>query len=436
MNKAFYIDFIRQIIEQSLLKEHIRTPRFVGGANQIGLFSFYEQLVERDEVDRYVEKFNELAHQQNRMSLIANGILSSPENPTITNLNKQLIVPLSYICAFRIALRDRDLMLETINNLISIHKGRKVDIAEFDNGKLFMVGTLGNNVDGVPQVSYGDFIGVKTNTSQTVNAFITNRLNTLTNTYGFSTTYLFSWSTAYLYYEESGKLKVAYYHQVGGTYQWDNIEDDGTNGDIIFPPSHNSFTKYKVSLSFDALRCDTPSSLNGDEIISISFSGNATITNYKVMLGNDLTKVSISMDKRKEATGTIILNQIEHYLEPLEMPSSNNADSELNKLMSNHFVANSHTDSLTLSMQYTFILDRSDDLLNALFKYGRYGNQGSGTYTITPNVIYKIKELYSEWGDIDINTYYGKIVESIDIENTESDTLTIALPLQIQGAND
>ena len=31
---------------------------------------------------------------------------------------------------------------------------------------------------------------------------------------------------------------------------------------------------------------------------------------------------------------------------------------------------------------------------------------------------------------------FTKIVESIDIENTESDTLTITIPLQIQGGND
>ena len=432
--KTFYIDFIRQILEQTFENEHIKNPNFVGGKNQLNLFSFYEQLVEHEEVDRYVETFNQLANQQNRMNLIANGILSAPENPTITNLNNHLIIPLSFICAFRITLEDRDLVLDTINNLISIHKGRKVDIAELDNGKLFMVGTLGNNVNGIPLIKVGDYIGDKTTTDleESVNTFIVNKLTLL---YPY-----FEWEdygsrSKYLYFSDNGKLSVALYENGN----WVKKEDDGTYDDIIFPPEHNSFTKYKVSLSFDALRCDTPSSLDGKEIITISFGGSATIVDNAVMLGNDLTKLAIQLWGIMENGSITALARQDYWLEPLELPSSNSADTQLNRLASNKFITNTHTDSLSLSMQYTFICEKENDLIYNWFKYARYGTQTNITpnitHNITPNIIYKIREIFVSWGSFMINDYKGKIVESIDIENTESDTLTITIPMQIQGEN-
>lgn len=427
MGKAFYVDYLRQIIEQTLLEEHIKNPNLVGGENQLGLFSFYEQLEEQGEVDRYVEKFNELANQQNRMHLIANGIISAPENPTITNLNKNLIVPLSFINAYRITLEDRDLMLDTINNLIKIRKGRKVDIAEFDNGKLFVVGTLGNNVDGQPLIKVGDYIGEKPN-GTTLNSFITTKLSTLISTYGF-TWANFGTRTQYLYYEDSGLLKVARYDTTDS--EWKETTNDNTYSDIVFPPSHNSFTKYKVSLSFDALRCETPRSLNGKEVINISFGGSATIVDKGIKLGNDLTKLSIQKYSLKTDTGDNALDRVEHWLEPLELPSSSDADTQLNRLMSNKFVTNTHTDSLGLSTRYTFMVDDDETLISDLFEYARYGTQTS----ITPNIIYLVKEYFISWGVIKMHTFKAKIVESIDIENTESDTLTITLPLQIQGDN-
>ena len=428
MGKAFYVDYLRQIIEQTLLEEHIKNPNLVGGENQLGLFSFYEQLEEQGEVDRYVEKFNELANQQNRMNLIANGIISAPENPTITNLNKNLIVPLSFINAYRITLKDRDLMLDTINNLIRIRKGRKVDIAEFDNGKLFVVGTLGNNVDGQPLIKVGDYIGEKPN-GTTLNSFITTRLSTLISTYGF-TWENFGTRTQYLYYEDSGLLKVARYDTTDTI--WKETINDNTYNDIVFPPSHNSFTKYKVSMSFDALRCETPRSLNGKEVINISFSGNATIVDDGVMLGNDLTKLSIQKYSLKTDTGDNALDRVEHWLEPLEQPSSSSPDTQINRLISNNFVENSHTDALSLSTRYTFIVDKKNALIKDLYNYARFGTQ----INITPNIIYLVKEIYSQWGEVEIETFKAKINESIDIENTESDAITIALPLQIQGEND
>ena len=113
------------------------------------------------------------------------------------------------------------------------------------------------------------------------------------------------------------------------------------------------------------------------------------------------------------------------------MPSSSDADTQLNRLMSNKFVTNTHTDSLGLATRYTFMVADDETLISDLFDYARYGTQTS----ITPNIIYLVKEYFVSWGVVKMHTFKAKIVESIDIENTESDTLTITLPLQIQGDN-
>jgi len=139
----------------------------------------------------------------------------------------------------------------------------------------------------------------------------------------------------------------------------------------------------------------------------------------------------IKADTNVEITDTY------HFLEPLEMPSGNSADTQVSHLVSNKFITNTHTDAITPSLQYTFICDRSEPLINQLFLYARYGKQGTANYSngISPNIIYYINEIWSSWGVIEDVVYNAKIVESIDIENTESDTLTITIPLQVQGDN-
>ena len=87
--RSFPIDFVRQVIEQTLLEEKIKEPnKYFGGDSQVKLFSFYEQLQKDDEVNRYVEIYRDLTEQQNRTGLIMNGTIIAPENPTITNVNQ------------------------------------------------------------------------------------------------------------------------------------------------------------------------------------------------------------------------------------------------------------------------------------------------------------------------------------------------------------
>lgn len=436
--KTFPIDFVRQVIEQTLEEEHIKEPKkYFGGKQQVNLFSFYEQLQKEDEVNRYVEMYRELTEQQNRTGLIMNGTIIAPENPTITNLNNCLIIPMTFTCSFRVRLGDRDSAIETINNLFDILKGRKRDIAYFDNGQLFVVGTIANNVKNMPFFESGSFIG-SYNQTIVLNDWLNTTINGLVNNYGLLPLigigdYVFAEDTIGGHH----RLKTIKITQISPTYQGEFVtsEDSG-----IFVAPNIDFEKYKLSLSFDSLRCDQPITLNSEEYCTISFGGSATLVSNGVKLGNDLTKLGIAKKKIK-AKVDIDINGNTRWLEPLEIPSGNNANTKINQLISNKFISNTHTNSLGISLQYTFVVDETISLIKQWFEYGRYGIQADGTTVsyangITPNMIYEVKEIWSSWGQIDIKTFLAKIVESVDIENTESDTLTISIPLQIQGEND
>lgn len=436
--KTFPIDFVRQVIEQTLEEEHIKEPKkYFGGEQQVNLFSFYEQLQKEDEVNRYVEMYRELTEQQNRLGLIMNGTIIAPENPTITNLNNCLIIPMTFTCSFRVRLGDRDSAIETINNLFDILKGRKRDIAYFENGQLFVVGTIANNVKGQPRIENGSFIG-SYNQTIVLNNWLNTTLNGLVNNYGLLP--LLSIGD-YVFAEDSSgghhRLKAIKITKISPTYEGEFVVSEESG---IFVPPNIDFEKYKLSISFDSLRCDQPITLNSEEYCTISFGGSATLVSNGVKLGNDLTKLGIAKNKIK-AKVDIEINGNTMWLEPLEIPSGNNANTKINQLISNKFISNSHTNSLGISLQYTFVVDETISLIKQWFEYGRYGIQADGTTIsyangITPNMIYQVKEIWSSWGEIDIKTFLAKIVESVDIESTESDTLTISIPLQLQGEND
>lgn len=441
MTKVFPIDFIREIITNTLWQEKTKNEYLFGGDNEIFLESFYSQLKREEEVDRFVQTIDELAEQQNRQGLIGSGVILAPENPTITNLYSAMIIPMSYTCSIRCSYENRYQMIDTINNLIECLKGRKVDIAQLrkatDKGivyYLFMIGTIGEEINAnKPTLMEGDFLGAIPNTNDT----LSNKLNAiLTSLSGKNIDVSGVGQTKNLfYYEDDGVLKVARATIVSPNIVWEELADNGTYKDFAFPPEHDSFEKYKVSLSFDSERCDTPRTLNGQDYVEISFGGSATLVNNGVAFGNDLVKVSFKKSIIKASSDITPTDQTVYYVEPLEMPSGNNANTFPNQLISNKMVANSQTDGLAINLQYTFIADFNIPLLKQFFDYGRYGTQGTSGANISPNLIFEVCEYWSSWGSVEKKTFNCKIIESIDIENTESDTLTISVPLQIQGAN-
>ena len=432
LKTTFPIDFIRQIITQTMEEEHYKDFNLYGGDNQVNLFSFYEQLAQGNEVDRYVENFRALTNQENRTSLIMNGIIVAPENPTLTNLNNCDIIPLTFTCVFRVKLGNRDDALKTINNTIEILKGRKIDVAQFENDKIFKVGTMANNSTGNPLIKNGDYIGQCLNAN--LNTFISNLLTSLSTNFGMSESGLDNYY--YVDYNDTITPLREFIVVKKNNGTWEKI----TSGSgIIFPNGKVLTDKWQVSMSFDSIRCDEPMILNAEEYCTISFGGSATIVNARIRLGNELSKLGIKRYSVQTST-TISINESNyHWLEPLELPSNNNADTQIRQLFNKNFVSETHSDALTISMQYTFILDKDESLINLWFKYARYGIQNIGSSgniyanAITPNMIYEIVELWSCWGEIEYYKYQAKIVETIDIELTESDVLSITIPLQPQA---
>lgn len=447
--KTFVIDFVRQVLEQKLLSEKLKNPKkYYGGKNEVNLMSFYEQLQKDDEVVRFQEIYQDLVDQQNRTGLIMNGTIIAPENPTITNISQSLIVPMTFTCSFRLTLANRDIGLETIDHLIECLKGRKQDIALLDNGALFMVGTICNEIDGEPKIVCGDYIGdVPSNYQQEdVRLWVLSRINEL-STQGIS---VGETGDYYLYFKDKdNKLKV-YYHCIDAQEdyifenesEWVAIKNSGADLTLLplFPQEHESFEKYSLSLSFDSLRCDEPRNLNAVEYCVISFGGSATLVSEGIVLGNSMTKLGIKKDKIPAKTD-ITINSDYEWLEPLELSSSSNADTQINQLLSNKFITNTHTDNLTLSLQYTFVLDKNIKILREWFKYARYGTQADISTLpttkngITPNIIYDVKELWSSWGVVDVCEYKAKIINNIEVENSESDVIQLTIPFQLQGEN-
>ena len=229
MIKGFPIEYMAQVIRQTLYKQKSNNHNLFGGDNEVKVFASFEQLKTEEEVDRFVSTQRKVTDQQNRTDTIMNGVITTGENPTITNLSKGCIIPMSFSCGFRVRLGDKDNALETINNMISKLKGRKRDIARFEDGTILEVGTLGNSYedDGLV-VHNGDFLGTyfeeQSITSQ-MNDTILPRLNTL----GFDTTH-FSW--CYLKGNDNGYMVVA---MRGLRDIWAIVESDPIRN-IIFPP--------------------------------------------------------------------------------------------------------------------------------------------------------------------------------------------------------
>ena len=426
--KTVAIEFVRQVLEQTLYEEHLKNGSYCGGKDQVGLFSFYEQLAEGEEVDRFIKNYGDLISQQNRSSLILNGVITAPENPQIINIHTHDIRPLEFRVGFRLNVLNRDMAIDTIENMFSVLKGRKRDVALFESGKLFMLGTIANNVKGKAELYRGDFIGT-ISSLQDVDTSVRDKINEIVS-YLHPEVEFDVVDGSYFYFEYDGKLyKVVYYDN-------DEISDEYVI-DESFEYSGQKFSKYKVSISFDTTRVDEPRTLNGQEPVTISFGGSATIVSGEVELGNDLTKVSFKKSLIKAQTDIALTDSV-HWLEPLEMPNNLGIANEINQLTSSHFVQGKQNTGINPTISYSFVLDKSEPLIYQWWKYARYGIQGQETDTptystgVTPNTIYQIVEYWSSWGNVEKITYNAKATENIEVENTESDAISLKLNFEVQ----
>jgi hypothetical protein len=106
----------------------------------IFLASFYEQIQDEQQIERYVETIKELISLQNReqdsSGYKAMGIISQNGNADILNIRQNYIAPLEFNVRFDIEVNDRDYVLTKIRTLIDDLRGRKFDVIQLTNGKL------------------------------------------------------------------------------------------------------------------------------------------------------------------------------------------------------------------------------------------------------------------------------------------------------------
>lgn len=423
MIKTMQIDFLRAVFQWHLFLNR-ENPEYFND-NDIKLFSFYENLVNEDQVERYVETYQKLVEQQDLEAYIGLGVLAMTQSPTITNLKTMFISPFEWTTSIRCKLANRDKALSTIYKFICELKGMKEDVALLDNGQLVPVGTIyryGDNGNNIYLEDY-DYIGDISN-YESASVGITTLISNLGTKVGITPHNL-----KCVYVEKSGKLYL---------YEYNAQHSIWVDTELV--PEHESFEKYKLDMAFDDIRATQPFELDGNKYCEIAFGGSCTLTDEYSKLGNDLVRLFI---RKKylvlDDNSNFIFTRAKEEIEPMEMPSGNNPNLIINQVRSSHLHTKGHIDSVSTNLAYTFAYDKSIKLLHELYLYGRYGINNFGENnlpqetTISPNIVYEITEIYSSWGTVEVYKQEMKINDSVDIENTESDVITIKVPFQKQG---
>lgn len=420
MIKTFPIDFLREAFRFTLAKNRKSTNLF--DDEEIKLFSFYEHLVTEDEVNRYVETYQELCNQQNRTDLIGNGILVVTDNPEITNIKRSFISNFEWSCTIRVQLGNRDSMLQTIYELINQLKGKKCDIAQFESGRLRMVGTCGNNV-GTPYIHNYDYIGSVSNA--TLNSDV-EELITNFQSKGIGLPLILSGEKYYFYVtdlDDGNCLKIVEMDKQLGSYVCRLLDQDEV--DYEYEP----FEKFKLDLSFSDLKCDEPYTLNASEYCEITFGGSATLCDKSVLVGNDL--IAIGLKRYSLIKSNPITYEDDYtYLEALEIPTEMNLSSQVNYLRSGNFLPSTHNESNPITRQYSVIVDYSIPLLEKIYEYARYNEQSE---YVSPNMIYKLCEIENVWGECKLHEMKVKIFGNIPVAPADNDTMSMQLSLSVEG---
>lgn len=420
MIKTFQVDYVRAVLEYGLSMNNRET---MFNDNDIRLISFFEHLASDDEVNRYVETYNDLISQQNRQHEIGVGIVGITSIPEITNIRSAYISPFGWSCIIRSTLENRDKMIESIYNVFENLKGRKIDIAELKSGKLVCVGTMFSDIDtetNSPMIKANDYIGVVS--KESIFDTFSDKFRALL--YGYTesmptTPVIKLENEDYLYCDFEGKLTRVICRKVEDTFVF--------SIDETF--EREEYKKYKLAISFDDATMEQPYTLDSNEYCEISFNGQATLCDHNVRLNKDIVRTAI---KRLEIKGTTphIYNDEYTWLETLENDSDLATNQITEQLRSNFFKQSSHTDSINPTIQFTFVLDENIELLNNLYNYARYGE--CSIDTITPNIEYELVELKSYWGNFVEKVKVAKLNNNIGVNTNENGTITLTLTFSIE----
>lgn len=389
---------------------------FVDKLNDSSIFlaSFYEQIQEPDQIERYVENIKELLALQNREQDKSNykamGVIAQSGNAEIINIKTNYISPLEYQARFEIEVNDRDYVLGKLKTLIDNLRGRKFEVVLLQSGVVKVLPstyTINTTSDRVVLNALGTFVSVgATNPIEaTPTAFITH-LNATYHQIAVSTA--FTLNTPYtLWFIYNDDLYTRVITRTGDTtYTFGTATKLGDVDKL-----------YKLSLSFDGIQSQEPFINNGLDRVFLFFGGSATIVENKVVLGNDIVMTTIQQGKD---TGTI------YEVEPTEIPGSLSVSDDTFQTYTSGYRSVDRNMAIGNKLSYAFIYDNTNALYNGFYEYARFGTN-AGTYAQQE---FTIKEYRYSYGVITTNKFYAKLGD-VSTSNTNGDVMTITATMKV-----
>ena len=379
--------------------------------NTIFLASFYEQIQDDQQIERYVETIKELLALQNREKSESNykamGIIAQSGNAEIINIKQNYISPLEYQARFDIELSDRDYVLGKLKTLINDLRGRKFDMLLGVSGKAYTTEQplFFNGVK--PVMRNNMFVSYSADYNwQTSSDFIPD----LKDTYHFE-------ALPYVVYMDGGDGDT-----LSGLYKLTIGYAGGVHSLSSFQKLENSFTRYKLSLSFDGIQSQEPYINNGVDRVFLFFGGSATVVEANVSLGNDIILHTIQVGKN---TGTT------YNVEPTEIPASLSVSDDTFQTYANGYRTQDRNLAIGNKMAYSFIYDNTNALYNDLYTYSRFGtNAGTALVPGYAQQVFTIKEYRYSFGVVVINTFFAKLGD-VATSNTNGDVMTLSVNLKI-----
>jgi hypothetical protein len=381
---------------------------FVDKLNDPTIFvaSFYEQIQDDQQIERYVETIKELLALQNREKSESNykamGIIAQSGNAEIINIKQNYISPLEYQARFDIELSDRDYVLDKLKTLINDLRGRKFDMLLGVSGKAYTT-EQPLSFNGVKPVMRNNmFVSYSADYNwQTSSDFIPD----LKDTYHFE-------ALPYVVYMDGGDGDT-----LSGLYKLTIGYAGGVHTLSSYQKLENSFTRYKLSLSFDGIQSQEPYINNGVDRVFLFFGGSATVVEANVSLGNDIILHTIQVGKN---TGTT------YNVEPTEIPASLSVSDDTFQTYANGYRTQDRNLAIGNKMAYSFIYDNTIALYNDLYTYSRFGTNAS-SYA---QQVFTIKEYRYSFGVVVINTFFAKLGD-VATSNTNGDVMTLSVNLKI-----
>jgi hypothetical protein len=377
--------------------------------NTIFLASFYEQIQDDEQINRYVDTIKELLALQNREKSESNykamGIIAQSGNAEIINIKQNYISPLEYQARFDIELSDRDYVLGKLKTLINDLRGRKFDLIQLTNQQIVIpkepIINIGN---GKINLENNILIGPDFGTSNIGSSDV---ISEIVAKYNFSN------NTLYTFYIIRDVAFGGPYNLIRATFQrvsgFDSVVELVSLGEIS--------NRWKLSLSFDGIQSQEPFINNGVDRVFLFFGGSATIVESKVSLGNDIILNTIQVGKNTGTTFTV---------EPTEIPASLSVSDDTFQTYANGYRTQDRNMAIGNKMAYSFIYDNTISLYNDLYTYARFGTNAS-TYT---QQVFTIKEYRYSFGVLTTNTFFAKLGD-VATSNTNGDVMTISVNFKI-----